>query len=92
MTAMTRTVLLGVVALGALSASASAQDSRRVIGPRVASAPVYRYGPQRGYAASPRYLVAPHRVMVRPHTHQYRDWTTGREDLPLAKPWLHPGQ
>lgn len=90
-------LLTGVVALGGLvlgSSTANAQVVRQpaVVYQRVNPGPVY-YGP------------APHRVIVYPGSyypvrqfaapsprvmpHSHRDWSTGRENLPLAKPWLH---
>ena len=84
-------VVLG--SLGVACSTAQAQDGGRAVAtyprsyvayqypsPATRLAPTYR----RQYA-SPRY--APQRTVIVPHA--VRDWSTGNENLPLAKPWLH---
>jgi hypothetical protein len=96
MKVMHSVVLAGVVALGGLglasTAQAQVQDRAVATSPRTsvspgASQPAARLVPtyRRTVRGGTRY--APRRAGIVPHS--VRDWSTGNENLPLAKPWLH---
>ncbi len=84
-------VVLG--GLGVASSTAQAQDGGRAVAryprgyvaygyPSAATQVVPTY---RRQVASPRF--ATRRTVIVPHA--VHDWSTGNENLPLAKPWLH---
>ena len=84
-------VVLG--GLGAACSTAQAQGQGQAVAtiPRGQVITGYRAPATRGVPtyrrlnAAPRY--APRREGIRPHL--VHDWSTGNENLPLAKPWLH---
>jgi hypothetical protein len=91
-----RSIILAGAILGVASSTTMAQDAGRAIpvGPRPGYVQMYSPMPPRAVPNNPVYRrtnprFGRHEIPVRPHTHNYQDWTTGRENLPLAKPWLH---
>ncbi len=91
-----RMMLAGVLAIGGFSLLTSSAKAQQA-GPRpIAATPVYRANPATytGRRVNPVYTNARSPRMtygypVLPHARDHRDWTTGNENLPLAKPWLH---
>ena len=84
----------GVAALGSFGiapSTAQAQYPGRVVAtyPRTYVVPGTAYRPTRQPPTYRRYApryTSP-RVVIMPHS--FHDWSTGKENLPLAKPWLY---
>ena len=82
-----------LASLGVASTTAQAQEGGRAIATYPRGYVAYRYPSAatravpsyRRQHAGPRY--APRRTVIVPHA--VHDWSTGNENLPLAKPWLH---
>ena len=94
MKVMRPTFLAAAIVLASVaSTTAQAQDGGRAVATYPRGYVVYR-SPSAATRAVPTYRrqyadprYAPRRTVIVPHA--VHDWSTGNENLPLAKPWLH---